>query len=113
MALPEIGWLAKSEKNASTSSCVGGSSIGIGVGDFDALLQVDDEGGVGELECLNSSECRAAILLFFPTKINAFYRHIRHFFNISWYDPVRFLSVTVMESLIHTPDSIAQRRDTT
>ena len=33
--------VAKSEKNASTSSCVGGSSIGIGVGNFDALMKVE------------------------------------------------------------------------
>ncbi len=51
-----------------TSSCVGGLSIGTGVGDLDALLQVDDEDGVGEVECLKSSEYRAAKLLFFPTK---------------------------------------------
>ncbi len=46
------------------TSCVGGLSIGTCVGDLDALLQVDDEDGVGEVECLKSSECRAAKFLF-------------------------------------------------
>ena len=66
--------LAKAEKKAEVSSSVGDSSMGIGVGDFDVVLEVSvgggagDGGGVGDTEALKSSDCKAEKLLFLPIK---------------------------------------------
>ena len=104
------GFDGQEANEAKNKLCSAALKVGVGVGDLDALGIGE---GVRDSAFLKSKDITFVKLFFFPIKSIFFtgaYGTSLTPFGITQY---AFFWVTVIESLIRTPDSTAQRSDAT